>query len=530
MGHGKETPRQKMIGMMYLVLTALLALNVSAEILNAFILVDESLRKSYSGIDKKNDAVYAKFDEAMNDPSQKPKTEPWKKEADRIRILTDTLFNYIDTLKNRMVFAAEGAESEYLAHGGDPQHLMAKDENNVGGQIMLLQKGADLLKAMINSYDSTLVNTIIRTAPQGDTSKYRSIITSIEGSLKTDSIKGHERMVSWQYGYFDQLPLAGVLTMLSKIQTDIKNAESDILNYLYSQIDAGSFKFNKLEAIVNAQSNYVLKGNKYHAEVFIAASDSTTELEILLNGSSKLPIVNGKGIYDISPSSIGFAKWGGVIKMESPVSGEILQFPFNAEYQVAESELIVSPTQMNVFYIGVPNPVEVSVAGVPADKVIASITAGNSIRKIKGSQHVIDVKKPGTVQVSASAKFDDGTTRNMGSKEFRVKRVPDPVGKVAGQTGGNIARNLLLTQQGVVADLENFDFNMKFTVVSFVVSGTVQGYEEEATSNSNRFTREQLDIIKKVSSGKKVYIERIKVKAPNGEVRDLPSAIAFKIN
>ncbi len=528
MAHGKETPRQKMIGMMYLVLTALLALNVSAEVLNAFVLVDESLRKSYENIGKKNDAVYGKFDQAMSDPAQKIKTAPWKKEADKVKKLTDSLMQYMDSLKNLLAYTAEGAESEYLATGGDPHHLKAKSDNNVGGQIMILEKRAFKLREAINSYDSTLVDIIVRTAPKGDTAKYSSIIHGIQDNLATDSIIGHDGVVPWEYGYFDQLPLAAVLTMLSKLQTDVKNAEADILNYLYGQIDAGSWKFNKLEAIVNAKSNYILVGGKYEAQVFIAASDSTTTPDIQLSNGTKLPIKDGKGIYTATGNKTGFVKWGGVIKMESPVSGEILQFPFKAEYQVAQSELIVSPTKMNVFYIGVNNPVDVSVAGVPADKVIASISSGASIKKVKGSSYIVRVKRPGKVYVSASAKFDDGSTKNMGRKVFRVKRVPDPVAKVANKKGGLIEKNILLAQQGVKADLENFDFDLKFRIVGFTVSATIRGYEEEAKSRSARFTTQQRELMKKVGSGRKVYIENIKAKGPDGSIRDL-ATIAFKI-
>ncbi len=527
MGHGKETPRQKMIGMMYLVLTALLALNVSASVLNAFVLVDESLRKSYEGIEQKNKAVYAKFDAAMVDPSLKIKTAPWKKEADMVKGLTDSLFNYMDSLKNLLAYTSEGAESEYLKSGGNPHHLQNKSDNNVGGQIMILEKRAFVLRRAINTYDSTLVNIIIRTAPKHDTARYSSIMHGIHNSLKTDSIIGHEGVVAWEYGYFDQLPLSAVLTMLSKLQTDIRNAESDILNYLYSQIDAGSWKFNKIEAIVNAKSNYILVGGKYEAQVFIAASDSTTTPDIQLSGGTRLPIKDGKGIYTATGSKTGFMKWGGVIKMESP-TGEKLQYPFNAEYQVAKSELIVSPTKMNVFYIGVNNPVDVSVAGVPADKVIASISSGNSIKKRKGSSYIVRVRRPGKIYVSASAKFDDGTTKNMGKKLFRVKRVPDPVAKVANKKGGLIQKNILLAQQGVKADLENFDFDLKFRVVGFSVSATIRGYEEEEKARGPRFTTRQRELMKKIGSGRKIYIENIKAKGPDGSIRDL-ATIAFKI-
>lgn len=528
MGHGKETPRQKMIGMMYLVLTALLALNVSAEVLNAFALVDEALRKSYESIHKKSESIYAKFDEAIKDPSQKAKTEKWKIEADSVRAKTDRLFSYIDTVKNELVYIAEGEQSPYLLSGGDVQQLQAKGNLDIGGQVMVLQGGGMVLKKLINAYDSTLIDIIIRNAPKGDTSRYSSLIKGIKNTLKTDSIRGTERMVPWEAGSFEHLPLAAVLTMLSKTQTDVRNAEADILNFLYGQIDAGSWKFNKLEAIVNAKSNYVLVGSKYEAEVFIAASDSTTEPEIVLNGGTKLAIKEGKGQYSQTPSSAGFTKWGGVIKMESPVSGEILQFPFNAEFQAAESELVVSPTKMNVFYIGVDNPVSISVAGVPADKLMPSIEGGGSITKVKGSDYIVRVKQAGDAFVTVNAKFDDGSTKNMGKRKFRVKRVPDPVAKVAGLKGGEISKSLLMAQQGVKAELENFDFDLTFNIVGFTVSATVQGYEEEQKSNSAAFTAGQKDLMKKVGTGRKLYIEDIKARGPDGQVRDL-STISFKL-
>lgn len=533
MGHGKETPRQKMIGMMYLVLTALLALNVSAEVLNAFVLVDESLRKSYDNINKKSEGIYSEFDKAMEDPALKAKTQKWKTEADLVKEQTQELFNYIDSIKTLLVFTAEGEASPYLTggegeHAGekyDPELLQAKGNLDVGGQVMVLEKRGIELKSKINSFDSTLVDVVIRTAPGGDTSRYASVIKGIQNSLKTDSIKGHDGLVPWEIGSFEGLPLAAVLTMLSKTQTDLRNAEADALNYLYGQIDASSFKFNKIEAIVNSESNYVLQNNKYQAEVFIAAADTTVTPEITVGGTN-LPIKEGKGIYTGSTSTVGIKTWGGVIKLKHPVTGEIQEFPFKSQYQVGAPSLTVSPTKMNVFYIGVANPVDVSVSGIPADKVTASISNGSIVKK-SGSSYEVRVKSVGKVSVSATVEVD-GQRKSMGSREFRVKRVPDPVPKVGGLRGGSMKKNTLAAQSGVVADLENFDFDLRFNVVSFSVSATIKGFVEEERSTSARLTARQQNLIKKVAIGQKVYFDDVICVGPDGSRRNIGS-IGFKV-
>lgn len=517
MSHGKETPRQKMIGMMYLVLTALLALNVSAEVLNAFVLVDNSLTKTANNYAKKNERIYTAFEVSYQE--NKDKVGPWKAKADSVKLLSQELFDYIYSLKLKIVKTAEGSTDEYEARG--PIAVSNKSDNNIPGQIMILEKNGEQLKQEIEEYRSTLFELI------GDTTNAEGLSRGISASLNTDPVEGNTgEMKPWESANFDHLPLSGVLTMLTKLQTDVRNAESDMINYLYSKIDAGSFKFNKIEAIVNAPTNYVLVGNEYTAEVFIAASDSTQEPIIELNGGSRLPIVDGKGQYRGNTSSVGFKQWGGVIKLESPATGDTLEYEFSSEYQVAEASLVVSPTKMNVFYIGVDNPVAVSVPGVPADKLSVSISGG-SISPRGGGEYTVRVRQPGTTYVSVSADFEAGA-RSMGRKEFRVKRVPDPVAMIAGKKGGVIGKSVLMAQQGVMAVLENFDFDLTFTVVRFTVSATIKGYAEEATSNSNRFTQQQKNIIRQVAQGQKVYIENIKARGPDGTTRSLP-AMSFKL-
>ncbi|MEN8118724.1 MAG: gliding motility protein GldM [Bacteroidota bacterium] len=513
MGHGKESPRQKMIGMMYLVLTALLALNVSAEVLNAFLLIDNSLRTTTANSEKKNNAVYNEFNKSMED--NEAAVKPWKDKADGVKISSKELFDYIDTLKQLIVTTADGPE-------GRADSIQSKDNVNIPGQRMIKEKvdgknRATHLKERIEAYKESLITIVGK-----DSTLYMPVISSIKNNLNTDDILGLENnMVPWQTANFDHLPLAGVITLMTKMQADVRNAEADILGYLFGKISASDYKFNKVEAIVNSPTNYVLKGQPYTAEVFIAASDSTVKPVIKLNGGSTLPVKEGKGMFTGNTGSAGVKSWGGVIELVNPETKEIKQYHFKSEYTVGVAQLVVSPTKMNVFYIGVDNPVDVSVPGIDPSKLQARISSG-SIRR-KGNSYVVKVKKVGKVRVSATA---DG--KNMGSKEFRVKRVPDPIAKVGGKKRGTVSKNWLTAQSGVKADLENFDFALRYNVTSFTISATIKGYEEEARSNGARFTAQQRQLIKKIPSKRKVLISDIRAKGPDGTTRNL-GAISFKL-
>jgi gliding motility-associated protein GldM len=313
---------------------------------------------------------------------------------------------------------------------------------------------------------------------------------------------------------------------MTKMQADVRNTESSVLSYLLSQIGKTDMKFNAIKAVVNAKSSYVLVGQPYKAEIFIAAYDSTQNPDILVGGSP-IPVNNGVGVFTGNTSSVGPKSFGGVIKLKNKSTGEIKDYPFKGEYEVGQSSLSVSPTKMNVLYIGVPNPIDITASGVPAEKLNVSISGGSITKAGQTGSYVAQVKAPGTVNITVTANVD-GQTKNLGSKQFRVKRVPDPVAKVAGKRDGTVTKAELAAQAGVKADLENFDFDMKFNVVSFKVSATIKGFSQDATANSAAFTAQQKQIISQVPSGGKIYIEDIKAKGPDGSIRSL-GTIAFKI-
>lgn len=536
MGHGKETPRQKMIGMMYLVLTALLALNVQKEVLNAFVTVDEGLTKMNENYAKKNETLYKSFDQAYaENPS---KAGPWLERAKKVKEQADLVYNFIQDLKIEILARAEKGNDK-VVKGKEvfTVEIQGKENMDIPAEVMIVKGKGKALKSSIETFRSTLISFI---DPKGG----EKVKEAIEKSLNTDAppvVDGKQE--SWESEHFEQLPLVGVITIMSGLQANVRNAESDILRYLYTMIDKGSFKFNVIEATVIPKSDYVIQGNEYQAKVFIAAFDNTKDPEIFIgpydsvkneDGSYRyteranykyesVPVKNGKGLIKRTGGAIGYQRMSGIIKLRAPEGGNDLYRPFKLEYQVAEPMLVVSPTKMNVFYIGVDNPVEISVPGVPADRIFPSISNGN-IRK-EGKGYIVNPSRAGqNAQVTVVAEVEKNVKKNMGMKEFRVKIVPDPVAKVAGIKGsGGIDKAVLMAQAGVVAEMENFEFDLQFKVTEFIVSTVVGGFTQDKPSKSNRFTTEQMNLIKGASRNQKVYIEGIKAVGPDGTTRQLGS-------
>ena len=244
------------------------------------------------------------------------------------------------------------------------------------------------------------------------------------------------------------------------MQVDIENAETNVISSLFSQIDASSFKFNKLGARILAKSTYVLVGDKFEAEIFLAAEDTTKQPEIFV-GNTKLTMRDGKGIYSVPVNQVGTFKWGGLIKFKNP-EGNINSYPFQGEYQVGKPSATISPTKMNVLYIGIPNPIRISVPGIASENLVVTLTNGR-IEK-SGDDYLaypskIDATSKSTT-IAVSARF--GTeTRPMGSMDFRVKEVPPPTATIGGKNGGNLKKEELLAENGIFADLKDFDFDLK---------------------------------------------------------------------
>ncbi len=506
-----ETPRQRMISLMYLVLTAMLAMNVDKSVLDAFAVVDQGLMKTIENFTSKNERVYTDFNNAAQENPEK--VGQLNAAVNEIKQRTDSLYNYIGQLKEMLVKKADGAE-------GDVKNIDSKDDMHIAAEMMLVKKHGSELKKAIESYRSFMISKI-------DTSN-APLIHAIEQSLDTSAppvVEGDSE--SWEQSKFEGYPLVAVITLMSKMQSDLRNSESDVINYLYTQIDASSFKFNQLKAQVVSKSDYILEGGTYEAKVFISAIDTTASPEIVVGGSV-LPMVPGEnaGLYRLTASREGTFKWSGVINYKNP-NGITVPYPFEHEYTVAKPSMTVSPTKMNVFYQGLANPVSISVPGIPSKNLKVSMTNARFEQTADGGYMVYPDKVGTKVVVSVGADID-GVVKPMGSTEFRVKRVPNPIATVAGKNEGFISKNELLAEQGVFAEIPDFDFQMKFTVTTFIVSTSKGGFVVDKQANSNRFSSEQIERMKGLNPGSRVYFDNITVKGEDGSTRNL-SAISFKI-
>ncbi|MGM0532310.1 MAG: gliding motility protein GldM [Bacteroidota bacterium] len=549
MAGGKETPRQKMIGMMYLVLTAMLALNVSAEVLDAFRLVNEGIKSTTENFSKKNEATYKEFETEV--AKNEEKAREWKDKAFEVKARADSLYNYMQNLKIQMLKENQGQNIEQnealVEEDGEVkvlhENVKGEDKWDMVTRVMIGEgfdgKAYDL-KEKINEFREFLLDYI----DEEDT----KVIEALEEGLDTSdppATDGREEK-SWEVKHFYDIPLGAVLPVISTLQSDVLNAESEAIQYLFNQIEAGSFSFNKLEATVIPNSNYLVQGNEYKADVFLAARDTTAPPQVLIgewdsvrqeDGSynvemtrveDTLSVVNGKGKFSRPASQTGMHEWGGIIRLMGP-EGDYIKKPFKQEYEVAEPNLVISPTKMNVFYVGIPNPVSISLPSVPPNNISPSVQNG-SIRKTGPGQFEVepdDADQECVINVQAEV---GGQVRSYGSKEFRVEDLPTPTAQIAQKGGGDIREEVLGAQSGVFAVMEDFLFDLDYEVTQYTITTTDRGgYVKTLRKEGNQFDQEVRDWFNNnLEQGRKVNFEDLEAVGPDGEVKNL-NPITFTI-
>ncbi len=509
-GNCPETPRQKMIGMMYLFLTAMLALNVSGELLQAFVTLDEGFNQSRGTVERKSEALYVQFENAFKN-NQKKAGDDWKK-ANDIKLAADSLVGHIQNLKIILAHTAGGPEAT-------PDKYTGMDNVDVAPQIMIVEKGGErsaLLKSEMGKFKELLVSFLDKNDPADS-----AFILAYEEMFNTDPIKGEKDVEkSWQSTKFEHIPLSASMAMLSKIQGDVRSAEADMVTNLYANINKDSYKFDRLASVVKPYKTTILEGETYTAELFMAAYDPTIIPTIIVDGKRIDDIIDGKGILK-QTRGVGEYKWKGYIEMPSPDGSEYIKYPIEDEYQVVKPNAVISPIKMNVFYEGVDNPVAISVPGVASRDL--RISMSNVKHRMSGANYIV-TPNPGTAGkqsvVSVNAQLD-GKNKFIGQQEFRIKRVPDPVPVVAGQTGGKIGKSILVAQAAVFAEMKDFDFELKYDITRFSISVIKNGYSVDERSESGRITEQQKELIKGMGPGSKVSFEGIRAKGPGGDTRDL---------
>jgi len=518
MADTKQTPRQKMIGMMYLVLTALLALNVSKDILNAFIVVNGSLENTNENFVSKINNQYADFDKAKQFDEKKAKGA-WEK-AQSVKQISQAVSLYIESLKKKLVMTTEGL-TEKEADTMQLAFVKNKDNYDVGTNIMIGESedgSAGLsreLKNKLNDFKKKMMNFI----EVGDKKDFKI-------SINTDDPKNSEENENWELYNFYHTPLVASVTILSKFQTDVKKTESDVLEYLYGKIGVTDFKFDTIAARVISPSNYVLLGEEYNADVFVAAFSTTQNPTVKIGNydfatgqfkgnPDSVYTENGMGKYKIKTSKEGIFEYSGEISMKSP-SGAVKKYPFKSEYIVARPSVTVSADMMNVFYAGVSNPVSISVPGVASENIIATPTKGSLVKTGNGKYNFTSTAA-GLMKISVSAKMPDGTTRPMGTIDYRIKSLPLPIPVISTKI------NPLVIQKGLIQVKpflqatygDGFDFKATPIVTSFKLVIFKGGNPMTMESKNGNFTTEMLDFIKTMKTGQKLLFEDIVMVGPD---------------
>ncbi len=552
MGHGKETPRQKMIGMMYLFYTALMALNVSKDVLDSFIKINNSMNETNKNFVSKNQIAYEAINKAYAQNPAKAQaiydaSVELRKRADalisNLQYCKDTVIFYADKLGTNLsstegVFQLkerDGSTRYYTTNPdtGDTLTLEArcqtKDNLDIVTQIVV---GIDnpekaygtQLRDSIASYRKWLLETAARFGSDTTSPFAKNVNISLNTADQIPQAHESGQPIPWAESQFAHMPLMGAITILTQWQSAVRNAEGDLLNLVYGQLDAASFKFNKLSPVILAPSTYIMQGNEYSSQIFLAAFDTTQALDVYVNGR-KLPIdpESGLPVYKVNGGGIGDQKYTALIKMPKPNSTDTLVYKVEGEYQVAKPSLVVSPTKMNVFYIGPENPVEISVPGVPADKISASLNPAGygTISKSGNGGYIVKVNRAGRCSVAVVAELN-GKKQNMGSVEFRIKTVPDPIAEVMGMSDGKMDKARLQAAPRVDAKMKDFDFDLTFTVTSFTVSAQVGAYFLSETVKGNRISPQvKNNIFSKLQKNSKVYFEDIKAVGPDGRPRNL---------
>jgi gliding motility-associated protein GldM len=521
MAGGKQTPRQKMINMMYLVLTAMLALNVSAEVVDAFAKIERGLDQTITITGIKNDNAINVFEDAVAELGQK--AVEWRDKAKIAREKTKEIEDYIQGLKIEMIQIAGGDETSAVKNGKIYVDSIKKmDDLNVANQVLLGTsdngKAYDLHKKVLE-YRDFLLNGIVGENP--DIQSFINDLLSFEVPKK-----GLTDVRDWETFTFNSTPLISAIALLSKIQVDILNCESYVLDHLKSRIGQDDLKISNVEAAVSNPNGMIMKGASGEAEVFLVAFDESIQAEAHVGGRT-IPMKAGRAKIPFSGSSIGPSTIAGDITYRN-ASGETERRNFKFEYHVIEPSLAVSATKMNVFYLGVDNPVDVSVSGVSQKDVSISISNG-TITPVQGGSYIVKAASVGKCNISVTATVD-GEQKNMGTREFRVKRVPNPEPSLFGITGKSVTRSQLSVVQGVVAKMpEDFDFDLTFDVLSFNLEIIQPGDYKSASSKTNKFTEEQRNYMTAVKVGSKIWISDIKARARGAsDIRELPN-ISYQV-
>ncbi|GHV50159.1 gliding motility protein GldM [Bacteroidia bacterium] len=510
-GNNPNSPRQKMINLMYLVFIALMALNVSSEVLDGFVLVENSLRNTIDNSQQRNEIVSRELDAYYE--SNPGKVKEWYEKGIQVGKESEQLFNYLQDLKERIARAADGKN----ANVHDIEH---KDDLEAASRIML---------APINGEGAKLRENIIsyRTLMAGmvqDSTKKRVI----RESLSTES---HISGRNWEESLFENMPVAAAVTLLTKLQSDVRNVQGEVMSNLLSSIDVKDYRVNKLEAQIVPKSQIVMQGSMYEANIVLSAVDTTQRPEIWVNNSQLNDADSGRFV--TRAGATGTFPLNVSIKLPGS-DGVVQTYNASTNYFVTAPVATVAPTMMNVLYAGIENPIEIAVPGIPSGNVSAS-SSDAGVRLAQQGSIWNALPSAGSVgkevEIAVNARMADGSSQRVSGRKFRIKMLPDPLPyleyKDANNNtrmfrGGTIVKRDLMQADGILAAIDDGILNIRFTVLRFEITYPDSfGNMLRETVEGTNFSDRQKNYIRNLPRGKQFWINNVAARGPDGVERKI---------
>ena len=503
-----------MINLMYVVLMAMLALNVSTEVLNGFSLVEESLSRTTANAAKENQVIYDDF--AAQLKANPAKVKAWFDKAQAVKRMSDSLYSLAAELKLAIVREADGED-------GDVKNIVGKEDLEAANQVMLAPgrgRGRELYEA-INSFRERILSMVTDPTQQA----------IIRSNLSTDVPRNIQTMgKNWQEYMFEDMPVAAAVTLLSKLQSDVRYAEGEVLHTLVSNIDLKDIRVNSLNAFVIPNSQTIVRGDKFSAHIVMAAVDTTQVPEIYI-GNRKMDLKDG--LYETVCSRTGDFTLAGYIEMLNG-NGERVRRDFSQKYTVVDPSATVSADLMNMLYAGYSNPISVSVPGVPLNKVTATMTGG-TLQPVGPGKYIARpaaIGKDVTITVSST---NTGRVQQMGQFTFRVRKLPDPTAFIAmadehgnptRYKGGNLPKASLMAADGIGAAIDDGILDIGFRVLSFeTVFFDNMGNAVPMVSDGDKFSARQKATFRRLARNRRFYISRVTAVGPDGLERTLPTSM-----
>lgn len=497
-----------MINLMYVVLMAMLALNISTEVLNGFSIVEESLNRTTANSSKENKAIFDDFEQQMK--KNPAKVREWFEKATAVKNMSDSLFNFAQRLKLEIVREADGKDA-------DPLNIENKDDLEAAAQVMLSPatgQGRRLFEA-INNYRRQILSYV---SDPGQ----RKII---ESNLST-AVPQNENTLgkNWEEYMFEDMPVAAAVTLLSKLQSDVRYAEGEVLHSLVANVGLKDIRVNKLEAFVVPSATKLFPGEQLTAKMVMAAVDTTQVPEVYINGRK----LTGD-TYSFNVGGVGEYTFGGYI-LTHDVAGNTLRRDFTQKYSVVAPPLAptgatLTADMMNVLYAGYKNPISVSVSNAPQSAVSVTMSGGSLSQTSPGHYIAVPSAVGQDVTFNVSAKG-----ASVGSFTFKVRKLPDPTAYIAVGSnrfkGGGLAKASIMGAPGIKAAIDDGLLDIEFRVNSFeTVFYDNMGNAVPVASAGASFSARQKEMFRSLSRNKRFYITRVVAVGPDGITRTLPGAL-----